>query len=343
MSTAAAGATERKVDLRDAMIAEFLKAVEDGVNLAVVVSDSTSTSRIGPFKEKYPERVVDVGIAEQNLVGVAVGLSLGGFVAVTANAAPFLVARANEQVKNDVCYSETNVKLVGLNAGVAYGALASTHHAIDDLSIMLGLGNIRIFAPSDAVEAGQIFAHVLRHPGPVYVRMDSVALPVLHGEGYAFAPGTVDVLKPGRDVTIAAVGTVVSEAVAAAADLAARGVDAEVLSFPSLRPLDPARLLESVRRTGRIVTVEEHSLHGGLGNIVTEAIAEAGLAVRIRRLGIPQGQFSKAGPRGEIRAWYGIDRAGIAQAAAALVAGGPSGVGSVSSGGGRAAAPASSR
>jgi transketolase len=343
MSTAA-GATERKVDLRDAMIAAFIKAVEDGVNLAVVVSDSTSTSRIGPFKDKFPERVVDVGIAEQNLVGVAVGLSLGGFVSVTANAAPFLVARANEQVKNDVCYSETNVKLVGLNAGVAYGALASTHHAIDDLSIMLGLGNIRIFAPADAVDAEQIFAHVLRHPGPVYVRMDSVALPVLHGDGYAFVPGAVDVLRPGRDVTIAAVGTVVPEAVAAAADLAARGIDAEVLSFPSLRPLDPAVLLASVRRTGRVLTVEEHSLHGGLGNIVAEAIADEGLAVRIHRLGIPRGQFSKAGPRGEIRAWYGLDRAGIVKAAAGLIAG----AGAAGAGAGRGpasggAAPATGR
>ncbi len=306
------------LDMRDAMIDAFIRAVEEGVNLAVVVSDSTSTSRIGPFKAKHPERVVDVGIAEQNLIGVAVGLSLGGFVPVTANAAPFLVARANEQVKNDVCYSETNVKLVGLNAGVAYGALASTHHAIDDLSIMRGLGNILILAPSDAIEADRVFRFALAHKGPVYIRMDSVALPVLHDESYQFVPAAIDVLREGGDVTIAAVGSVVCEAAAAARELEAAGIGVDLLNVPCLRPFDPARLLASARRTGRVITAEEHSLHGGLGSLVAETIAEAGLSVRLRRLGIPEGQFSKAGPRAQIRAYYGIDSAGIAGAAREL-------------------------
>jgi transketolase len=134
------------------MVQSLIDAVENGVNVAVVVSDSTSTAKIVPFAERFPDRLINVGIAEQNLVGVAVGLSLGGYVAVTANAAPFLVARANEQVKNDVCYSQANVKLVGLNAGVSYGPLASTHHAIDDISIMRGLANIIILVPADPVE-----------------------------------------------------------------------------------------------------------------------------------------------------------------------------------------------
>ena len=306
-------------DMRDAMVGAFVRAVEEGVNLAVVVSDSTSTSRIGPFKAKFPERVIDVGIAEQNLVGVAVGLSLGGFVSVTANAAPFLVARANEQVKNDVCYSDTNVKLVGLNAGVAYGALASTHHAIDDLSIMRGLGNILILAPCDAIEADRVFRFALGHRGPVYIRMDSVALPLLHDESYEFVPGGIDVLREGGDVTIAAIGSVVCEAAAAAADLAADGVSVDLLNVPCLRPLDAARLLASVERSGRVITVEEHSVHGGLGSLAAELVAERGLAVALRRLGITEGQFSKAGPRSEIRAYYGIDRAGIAEAARELL------------------------
>lgn len=314
-----AAAAAKQVDMRDAMIGAFIRAVEEGVNLAVVVSDSTSTSRIGPFKTKFPQRVIDVGIAEQNLVGVAVGLSLGGFVSVTANAAPFLVARANEQVKNDVCYSETNVKLVGLNAGVAYGALASTHHAIDDLSIMRGLGNILILAPSDAIETDRVFRFALGHRGPVYIRMDSVPLPSLHDESYQFVPGAVDVLREGGDVTIAAIGTVAHEAAAAAADLAAGGVSVDLLNVPCLRPLDAGRLLASMRRTGRVLTVEEHSVHGGLGSLVAETVAEAGLSVALRRLGITEGQFSKAGPRGEIRAYYCIDRAGIAKAARELL------------------------
>ena len=153
--------TQEKTGLREVMVQALIEAVEDNVNLAVLVSDSTSTSKIAPFQEKYPDRLINVGIAEQNLIGVAVGLSLGGYVAVTANAAPFLVARSNEQIKNDVCYSQTNVKLVGLNAGVGYGALGSTHHAIDDIAIMRGFGNIIVLAPADPIETQKIFKYAL--------------------------------------------------------------------------------------------------------------------------------------------------------------------------------------
>jgi transketolase len=228
----------KRYDLREAMVQTLLDAVEKGGNLAVVVSDSTSTSKIGPFQEKYPQRVVNVGIAEQNLVGIAAGLSLGGFTVVTANAACFLVARANEQVKNDVCYSNTNVKLVGLNAGVCYGPLASTHHAIDDVSIMLGLGNILILAPSDPVDAAKIFEFALQYEGPVYIRMDSDKFPVLHDNDYHFEPGKTDLLRAGKDISILAMGSTVYEAYFAAEALQANSIDAEVINVSSIRPLD---------------------------------------------------------------------------------------------------------
>ena len=301
------------------MVRTFIQAVEDGVNLAVVVGDSTSTSKIAPFREKYPDRVIDVGIAEQNLVGVAVGLSLGGYVAVTANAAPFLIARSNEQVKNDVCYTEANVKLMGLNAGVCYGPLASTHHAIDDLSIMQGLGNILILAPSDPVETDQILRFALSHTGPVYVRMDSGKFPILHDEQYKFEPGAVDVLKRGNDVTLAAVGSVVYEAFFAALELEKMGMSAEVLNVSSIRPLHRREIAESIRKTNTVVTVEEHSLHGGLGSLISEVIAEQQLTAKLLPLGIARGQFSKAGPRSEIRAHYGIDQSGIVKAVIGLL------------------------
>lgn len=252
-----------------------------------------------------------MGIAEQNLVGVAVGLSLGGYTAVTANAAPFLISRSNEQVKNDVCYTEANVKLLGLNAGVCYGALASTHHAIDDLSIMQGLGNILILAPSDPIETEQVLKFALKHTGPVYVRMDNGKFPALHDETYRFEPGAVDVLRAGADVTLAAVGSVVYEAFFAARELEQMGVSAEVLNVSSIRPLDRREVLSSINKTKAVVTVEEHSLHGGLGALISEIIAEVGLSVKLVRLGISKGQFSKAGPRAELRAHYRIDQAGI--------------------------------
>ena len=306
---------QEKVGLREVMVQTFMDAVEEGVNLAIVVSDSTSTSKIAPFQEKYPERLVNVGIAEQNLIGVAAGLALGGYVAVTANAAPFLVARSNEQVKNDVCYSNTNVKLVGLNAGVGYGPLGSTHHAIDDISIMRGFGNILLLAPSDPIETKKIFKYAIEYNGPVYIRMDSEKFPILHKEDYQFEPGKVDVLKTGSDVTIAAVGSTVYEAVAAAEKLQALSIDAEVLNISSIRPLDRQGIISSLRKTKNLITVEEHSLHGGLGSICSEIIADEGLGVKCVRLGIPEGQFSKAGPRNELRGYYNIDTPGIVETA----------------------------
>jgi transketolase len=234
---------------------------------------------------------------------------------VTANAAPFVVNRANEQLKNDVCYSEANVKVAALNAGFAYGNLGSTHHAIDDISIVRGMGNILILAPSDPVECDGMFRFALAHVGPVYIRMDNLKFPVLHAPSYRFVPGAVDVLREGRDVTMFAVGSVVCEAAAASETLAAEGISVHLVNVPSIRPLDRDAVASAAGRTGRVVTVEEHSLHGGLGSLVCEIAAERGMGIRVRRLGIPEGSFAKAGPRAELRRFYGIDAAGIAAAA----------------------------
>ena len=302
-------------DLREVMVQTFIEEAEQDRNLVVLVSDSTSTAKIKPFMERFPDKLVNVGIAEQSLVGTAAGMALGGFVAVTANAAPFLVHRANEQVKNDVCYTNANVKLVGLNAGVCYGALASTHHAIDDVSIMRGFGNIQIFAPSDPVEAKQIFQYALDYEGPVYTRMDSAPFPVLHDPDYRFEPGKVDILRQGRDISIIAMGSTVHEAHAAAFMLEEQGIDAEVVNASSIRPVEHEGILASLRKTGLALTVEEHSMHGGVGSLVAEIIAEAGLGCRLKRLGFVEGKFAVPGPRGAMRAHIGIDAQGIVTAA----------------------------
>lgn len=306
-------------DLRDIMVQTFIEVVEKGANLAVLVSDSTSTSKIRPFQERFGQRLINVGIAEQNLVGIAAGLSLGGFIAVTANAACFLTTRAAEQVKNDICYSDMNVKLVGLNAGICYGPLGSTHHAIDDVSMMLGLGNIIILAPSDPVDAKQIFEYALQYAGPVYIRMDNDKFPVIHHPGYRFQPGRADILKTGEDLSIITMGSTAHAACLAAEELRNNAIFADVINIASVRPLDHETIAASIRKTGRVVTAEEHSLHGGLGSLVSEIIAQQNLQAKLIRLGIPQGQFSKAGPRNEVRAYYKIDKEGIVAAARQLV------------------------
>lgn len=304
--------------LATVMVNAFIDAVESGVDLVPVVADSTSTAKIAPFMKKYPGRLVNVGIAEQALVGTAAGLALGGKVAVTCNAAPFLISRANEQIKIDICYNNTNVKLFGLNAGASYGPLASTHHSIDDISVLRGFGNIEIYAPSCPVECRQIIEYALAHVGPVYIRLDGKALPVLHDEDYQFIPGKIDILRDGGDVALVSTGSTVHETAAAAAELAINGIYATVISIPSIRPCDTTRLLEVLKPHRAIVSVEEHNVNGGVGSLIAEVLAEAGCAIPLRRLGIADGGYAIAADRSATRSRHEIDAVGIVKHATAL-------------------------
>lgn len=304
--------------LATVMVNAFIDAVARGVDLVPVVADSTSTAKISPFVKAFPGRLVNVGIAEQALVGTAAGLALGGKVAATCNAAPFLISRANEQIKIDVCYNNTNVKLFGLNSGASYGPLASTHHSIDDISVLRGFGNIEIYAPSCPVECRQIIDYALAHVGPVYIRLDGKALPVLHDEHYRFEPGQIDVLRQGHDVALVAMGSTVHEIVEAATVLASRGLAAAVISVPSIRPCNRAQLLSALQHCKGVITVEEHNINGGLGSLVAEVLAEAGAAMPLRRLGIADGGYALAADRSALRAHHGIDAAGVVRTAQAL-------------------------
>jgi transketolase len=184
---------------------------------------------------------------------------------------------------------------------------------------MRGFGNILIFAPSDPVEAEQIFNYAIEYEGPVYIRMDSARFPVLHDESYQFEPGRIDVLQQGKDISIFAMGSTVCEACVVKDILDDQGISAEVVNISSIRPLDRNGIIESVRKTGRALTVEEHSVHGGVGSLVSEVVAEEGLDARVTRLGFTEGEFATHGPRNEMRAAAGIDTDGIVRAAIAMV------------------------
>lgn len=304
--------------LASVMVEAFIAAVDAGLDVVPVVSDSTSTAKIGPFMQRFPERLINVGIAEQSLVSVAAGLALGGKIAATCNAAPFLISRANEQIKVDVCYNQVNVKMFGLNAGASYGPLASTHHSIDDISVMRGFGNVQIFAPADGIECRQIVDYALRYKGPVYIRLDGKALPDVHDADYRFNPGQVDILRQGADVSIVALGSVVHEAVDAAALLAEQGIQAQVINLSSIRPLQRDVLLSALSGTRAVISVEEHNINGGVGSLVAEVLAEAGLGIPLIRLGIGDGEYAAAGAREPTRALHNIDAAGIVAAATRL-------------------------
>lgn len=304
-----------KQDLREIFINTLQEIRQQNDKLVVLVSDSTSTSKIKPFMEKFPDAVINIGIAEQNMVGIAAGMSLGGYIPMTANAAPFLLGRANEQVKVDICYAQTNVKLVGLNPGFAYGALGSSHHCLDDISTVLALGNIEVFAPGDPVETAAITRYAVTKTGPVYIRLDSYKAENIHDPQYRFIPGAPVLLREGKDITIIALGTAVHEALAAAEDLEKKGIKAEIILLSSLRPLDPQKIITSLQKTACVLTLEEHTIHGGIGSLVSEIILEQELRCVIKKLGVPNGEFAPASPREDIKKHYYLDKEGIVKQA----------------------------
>lgn len=304
--------------LANVMVECFIEAVNNGVDLVPVVADSTSTAKIAPFVKAFPDRLVNVGIAEQSLVGCAVGLALGGKVAVTCNAAPFLISRANEQVKVDVCYNNANVKLFGLNSGASYGPLASTHHCIDDIGVMRGFGNIQIFAPSSPDECRQIIDYAIQHVGPVYIRLDGKELPEIHDDSYKFEPGKIDVLRKGEKVALVAMGSTVHEIVTAAEELAKNGKNVTVINIPSIRPCDTNALYDVLKDHQYVITVEEHNANGGVGSLVAEVLAENGAPIKLIRRGIPDGQYALAADRKTLRKYHGIDADSIVKLAASL-------------------------
>jgi transketolase len=306
--------------LAQVMVERFIHAVNDGIDLVPVVADSTSTAKIKPFVDAFPGRLLNVGIAEQTMVGVAAGLAAGGKVAVTCNAAPFLVSRANEQIKIDVCYNNLNVKMFGLNAGASYGPLASTHHAMDDVSIMRGFGNVQIYAPACPVEARQIIDLVLRSDKPTYVRLDGKSLPALHEDHYVFSAGSIDVLREGSNLAFVAAGSTVHEAVGASDTLRQAGVRAAVVSLPSIRPLDRNALARSLSQHSQVVSVEEHNINGGIGSLVAETLAENGIGARLLRLGVEDGGYAIAGDRASTRQALGIDSQSLVATARRLLA-----------------------
>jgi transketolase len=292
-------------DLRDAVIATLLEAQQDGADINVVVADSTSTSKISPFETAFPQRVINVGIAEQNMVGVAAGLALSGGTVFTANAAPFLLARSNEQVKNDVCYTATNVKMLGLNAGFAYGPLGATHHCMNDIAIARSMGNLQIFAPADAEQARAVTRHAIEHQGPVYIRMDSDKLPLLHDGEWHFVPGKPVVLQQGSDTLVFCLGTLAHEALKA--DLP----NVTLVSLPSLWPLDREAVVALINAHQQVITMEEHVLSGGLGSIIGEILHQHGLRRRLITLGIPPYEFTHSSSRSALRRQFNIDAAGL--------------------------------
>lgn len=306
-----------RFDCRDAFVEAVLAAAEVDERLVAVVNDSVGSSKLAPFAAQYPDRLINVGIAEQTMVGVAAGLADGGRVPFVSAAACFLTARAMEQIKVDVGYSNHNVKLFGMSPGVAYGNLGPTHHSIEDIAWLRTIPRLSIVVPSDPEETRQAITWAVQHNGPVFVRVSRMAVPAVNPEGYRFRPGAAVVLRDGTDVTILANGTVVWRALAAADQLEAAGISARVLSVPSIKPFDDEAVLRAATETGAVVTAEEGSITGGLGGLVAELLVEH-VPVPLRRIGIPD-VFVPTGSAEWLMDRYGISVDGISAAAREVI------------------------
>lgn len=284
--------------------------------VVAVCNDSVGSSKLGGFKSKFPERLVNVGIAEQNMVGVGAGLANGGMLPFVCGASCFLTGRALEQVKADIAYSNANVKLVGISSGMAYGELGPTHHSIEDFAWTRVLPNLPVIAPCDRVETAAAVEWAARHDGPVFLRLSRVGVPDLLPEGHVFHPGKANLLRDGDAVTLIANGTLTHRLMKAAALLATEGIEARVLNMATVRPIDVDAIIAAVRDTGAILTAEEHSVFGGLGSAIAEVVVgECPAPMQI--LGVP-GIFT-TGSAEVLLDEFGMSPAAVADAAKVLI------------------------
>ncbi len=297
-------------DCRDAWARTIEDLAAGDGRIVAVVNDSIGSSKLGGFQKKFPDRLVNVGIAEQVMVGVGAGLANGGFVPFVSAASCFITGRALEQVKADVAYSRYNVKLIGQSSGVAYGELGATHHSIEDFAWLRPLG-IPVIVPADSWETEQAIRWAAAHDGPVYVRLSRMPVPDLDVANRVFRMGQAEVVREGHDVTIIGIGTAVHRAVAAAERLSAEGIGARVINHATLVPLDE-RAMADAAATGAIVTAEEAHVVGGLGGAVAEWCA-AHAPVPVERVGFPG--FLPTGSVDDLFAENGLTAEGIASAA----------------------------
>jgi transketolase len=314
--SAAATAQAGLFDCRDAYVRTIEALATEDRRIVAVVNDSVGSSKLGGFRDKFPERLINVGIAEQNMVGVGAGLANGGKIPFVSGAACFLTARAMEQIKADCAYSQANVKLCGISSGVAYGELGATHHSIEDMAWLRTMRGLTVIVPSDPWETAEALRVAAAYDGPVFIRISRMPVPAIDRPANAvFRIGHAETLRDGADIAIIANGTLVHRALAAADLLAGEGIAARVVNMSSIAPLDEEAILAAAG-TGAIVTAEEHVVRGGLGGAVAEILATRH-PVPMRILGFDG--FQPTGSAEWLMECAGLTADGIAAAARELI------------------------
>lgn len=300
----------KKIATRDSYGQSLVELGAEHEEIVVLDADLAAATKTGMFKKAYPDRFIDCGIAESNMMGVAAGLAASGMVPFASSFAMFAAGRAYEQVRNSIGYPHLNVKIGATHAGISVGEDGATHQCNEDIALMRSIPGMVVINPSDDVEARAAVRAAYEHEGPVYLRFGRLAVPVINDRpDYKFELGKGVVLREGKDVTIIASGLPVNNCLEAAEKLAADGIDAKVINIHTIKPLDEELVVSAARETGKVVTVEEHSVIGGLGSAVCDVLSEKA-PTKVMKIGIND-TFGESGPALELIKKYGLDAESI--------------------------------
>ena len=302
-----------KTATRDAYGKALVELGEKNPNVLVLDADLAAATKTGAFKKAFPERFFDTGIAEGNMMGVAAGLATTGYTVFASSFAMFSAGRAFEQVRNTIAYPHLNVKIGATHAGISVGEDGASHQCCEDIALMRSIPGMVILNPADDIEARAAVLAAAEHDGPVYMRFGRLAVPRIFDEDYKFEIGKAVTLKEGSDVTIIATGLMVNEAIEAAKTLEAEGISVELINMHTIKPLDKEAVIKAAKKTGCIVTAEEHNVIGGLGDAVCDAVCEE-YPVPVVKLGV-EDTFGKSGPAVELLHIFGLDADNIVKKA----------------------------
>jgi len=307
--------------LRASFIASLIDLAKEDENIFLLVGD-VGYGLVEPYAQQFPGRFVNIGIAEQNMIGIAAGLALSGKIVFVYSIANFPILRCLEQIRNDVCYHNADVKIVTSGGGLIYGALGASHHVTEDMAVMRAMPNMTIVAPGDPAESALATRGIARWPGPCYLRLGRTADPEVHPAYPDFQIGKAVKVREGSDITLIASGGILYNVVQAAQRLVKQGIEASVLSMHTLKPLDSAAVLSAADETGAIITIEEHNIVGGLGSAVAEVLAEVESPnVVFKRMGVPDEFCSQVGSRDHMLGLNSLSIEGIGASVKNMVVG----------------------
>jgi len=300
-----------KIAPRDVLGKTLVEIGQENPNILVLDADFWPASRLGPFRERFPDRFIEVGIAEQNMMGIAAGLSTVGFTCFASGLCTFCSRRACDQVTVSIALSGLNVKIIGLYPGLFVGKNGASHQALEDIAIMRSIAKMAVVQPGDAVETAAVLRFAADYPGPMYIRIGRDPWPVVMPQDYKFQLGKAVTLKEGKDLAIFTYGEMIEDTLTVADSLEKKKISARVVNMSSLKPLDREAVIEAAQQTGRIVTVDNHNIIGGLGSAVAEILAEE-CPAKLKRIGV-RDVFGKSGTNEQMKAAFGLRAEDIEQ------------------------------